>query len=606
MSLNPVITSVKIDGKDRHFVNLELHQKFNDHHTFAVKIDFEQFEKKWLESPAKMIQLIGKDVDITMQHKETGESYNFKGIVTDISMAGQHGEQNYYVIYGSSPTIKLEGKPTMDSFVDSTLKNIVDEAVGTSGNGGEITASPKFGGTIEYICQYNESAFQFLNRLSWKYGEWNFYNGITHYFGKPDVGAPYEVYYDKEMTHFDLRARMVQPAYTRYHYISKDDDPISNALPAEVGGVRGYIKASLDASNQIYGKSKAILPSETSISNLKELEDLVKVEKYRAVANSLIMQGQTETCKVQIGKLVKIILPSTMEVSVKEVETFLVTEVSHFADQNGTYYNSFSGIPSEMENVPMQPVHAPTAYPQIAWVKSNADPKNQGRVQVEFQWQKTANKTTNWIKVQTPDAGGGGDKVASNRGLVTIPEEGDMVMVNFEYGDPDRPFTSGSIYTSKAGGGGGQGNKTKSLTTRSGNTVSLNDEDGSVLIADQTGEDLIMIDGKDKLSIFTTKTIELSNGQASIVLEEDTILINAAEVLVNGSSTAVMSSGEGQAICVTSEGDTNVILNGPAVVLGGESMVINGKKTLDMASKAATLDGSATLDISGGLVKINS
>lgn len=78
-------------------------------------------------------------------------------------------------------------------------------------------------------------------------------------------------------------------------------------------------------------------------------------------------------------------------------------------------------------------------------------------------------------------------------------------MVAFRYDDPNRPFVLGSLFHGKSGTGGGSSNKTKSLTTRSGCTITLDDEKGSVTVADPTGSTIILngdntitIDAKDK------------------------------------------------------------------------------------------------------------
>ena len=79
----------------------------------------------------------------------------------------------------------------------------------------------------------------------------------------------------------------------------------------------------------------------------------------------------------------------------------------------------------------------PLALPELATVKENNDDKGQGRVKVAFDWQKNG-KTTNWIRVQTPNAGVSG-AVPKNRGWVFVPEVGDQVM-GYEHGNPDRPM----------------------------------------------------------------------------------------------------------------------------------------------------------------------
>jgi hypothetical protein len=45
---------------------------------------------------------------------------------------------------------------------------------------GRLTSSMDVNGNRTRYC------FEFLNRLSWIYGEWFFYDGITCYFGKQD------------------------------------------------------------------------------------------------------------------------------------------------------------------------------------------------------------------------------------------------------------------------------------------------------------------------------------------------------------------------------------------------------------------------------------
>ena len=166
-ALNLVETTVSIAGQQVHFVRLRLFQKFNAHHTCEIEIDHEEFGEKWMENPAKLVKYISQSVNITMKHRQTGEQNLFAGIVTNVSFSGYHGSQNSVIITGASPTIKLAGRPAMDSFMDLSLQLVVQEAVSNSGNGCGVTANPKFKSRLDYICQYDENCFDFLNRLSW-------------------------------------------------------------------------------------------------------------------------------------------------------------------------------------------------------------------------------------------------------------------------------------------------------------------------------------------------------------------------------------------------------------------------------------------------------
>ena len=93
-------------------------------------------------------------------------------------------------------------------------------------------------------------------------------------------------------------------------------------------------------------------------------------------------------------------------------------------------------------------------------------------------WQ-TDNMRTSLVRVMTPDGGGSKD-VKSNRGFVFIPEVGDQVLLGFRHGDPARPYVMGSLFNGMTGGGGGSNNSIKSLKTRSGISVILNDDNKSL------------------------------------------------------------------------------------------------------------------------------
>ena len=151
----------------------------------------------------------------------------------------------------------------------------------------------------------------------------------------------------------------------------------------------------------------------------------------------------------------------------------------------------------------------PLAETQMATVLSNADPHGAGRVQVRMNWQ-TDNMRTSWVRVMTPDGGGSKD-VKSNRGFVFIPEVGDQVLLGFRHGDPARPYVMGSLFNGTTGNGGGSNNSIKSLKTRSGISVILNDDNRSLEIKDAGGSS-IHLDGNGNILLNAPKNIQLHAG----------------------------------------------------------------------------------------------
>lgn len=601
-NLNSVLATVIIGGEKVIFSHLILRQEFNHHHTFRVLLYYKGIEKLWMDSPGKVFPLIGTDVVISFLHKESGTQNMFKGIVQKVSYVGHNGGENRILISGGSPTVKLDGNKTMDSFTDKSLKDIVEEAAGNSGSGLEVTANPLFASPIDYICQYEESCFEFLNRLSWIYGEWFYYDGQKTLFGKPGSPETTELTYDVDIKEMNLSAQVRPPRYGMYDYLVHDTNEISHSSTDDDVDVTGYAKIALSRSSSLYS-SAGMVPVHAPISSKNDLESLVKMEKSRSVGTMFDISGKSNFCGMGIGKIIKVKLPRTMDVAVKDIDRFLIRKVVHVIDEKGNYYNRFDGFVSDAECIPMEAVHHPLTGPQVATVVDNEDSK--GRIKVQFQWQKLIGKNTNWLRVQTPDAGNS-DK--GPRGSVFIPETGDEVMVGFTYGDPNRPYVMGSMFPENVGTGGGAGNKSKSLTTRSGNAVKLDDDTGEITIVDQTGNNLIHIDGKDTITVTATKSIILTNTKSSIILEDETITINAKKIGILGDDEIILASKE-EVLSVASsgEGEKGISGQGKNVIFSAkDAMSLSPTNSLEMTSKNINSNGSVNNVIEGGIVKINS
>ena len=170
------------------------------------------------------------------------------------------------------------------------------------------------------------------------------------------------------------------------------------------------------------------------------------------------------------------------------------------------------------------------AETQVARVIGNADPDGKGRVQVQMNWQ-TGNMRTGWIRVMTPD-GGGSESVPTNRGFVFIPEVGDHVLVGFRHGDPNRPYVMGSLFNGRTGKGGGQDNCCKSISTRSGHTLELDDSPSSlgITIKDIRGNYMHIDSYHNDLFIEANHDITISAKNNVTINAGETITLNAKKI----------------------------------------------------------------------------
>ena len=228
----------------------------------------------------------------------------------------------------------------------------------------------------------------------------------------------------------------------------------------------------------------------------------------------------------------------------------MITEAEHEIDTIGHYKGSFVGIAADTGFLPRPQYNIPKAEPQIATVISNTDPDGQGRVQVRFDWQ--TNDTTHFIRMMSPDAGGT-DQVSQNRGYVAIPEVGDQVMINFVHSHPDRPFVMGGMFHGGVALGGGIDNHLKSIQTRSGIRILLNDNEGSVTILDPSGNSYFM-DGKGNINMKAPKNFTLNAGENINITAGKEISIDAG-ASISHTANEDISSTAGKDIMQTASGD---------------------------------------------------
>ena len=595
---NQVHATVSIDGENRNYTRISLVQKFGQHHYFDIEVLCSPLVKEnvWHHEREEMIALQGKTVVIRMKHEFSGDESIFKGIITSIGMDGDKGVSGTLHYRGYSTTILLESGRTMDSFTDATLGEIVSEVVEKYGNGISIVNNPAFKSRIPYVQMQEESAYEFLRRLAWQYGEWFYYNGQVLYFGNPYKEKDENLVYDIDMDSMHFSSCVAPFHFSRHDYLSDSHMDMFGDDSEAVRGINTYLANAMKTSEGMY-RSQTTMYSHTAAGHPLDIEHFTAVEKGRKVASLVWMTGNTKTCRVRIGEPVVVQIPSNM-CKRRDMGRYRIVEITHRIEVSGGYANSFKGIPASMEYIPMEDMRMPVAHAMLAEVTDNADPENLGRVQVQFAWQKSRNKTTNWIRVRSLDAGSS-ETVSKNRGFVFVPEIGDQVMVDFELGDPCRPYVSGSMFHKNNGEGGNADNHIKTIVTRSGHTLEFNDDkngDWGITLKD-ANKNIIYINSKEQ-------TIEIT-APKTISLNAENIRLNAKEdINIVADGKLDMSIGkEGDLKFDKLKVDANNSLDvlskkyqnesDEISVVSNGKMTLNGKNTTKLKGKKVEIQGSS-------------
>lgn len=597
--LNLVATKVTVKGEEQKFVLLHLRQGFNRHHTFTVVVNYLSPNNTFQQTPEKFIGYIGETASISFVHRQTGESYDFEGIITQVEMVGSMGETGGVAIHGTSPTILYENNRTLDSWMDQSLSTIIKEATQEYGKV-NLVSNPKYAAPIPYMAQYNESVFDFMNRLSALYGEWFYYDGTKVYFGKPDRDNTEKIVYDMDLEEVRLVANLVPGKSARYDYVAQENKQHNADTPAKPDGMNDLQSIAHSCSEKAY-TAKTTSAADPHVTDKAELDEQMRIVKNASGANLLNIKGIGKTCRIRIGEIIDVSFPDRMKLP--PLGKFRIVGIEHEVRRDGHYSNSFVGVPDGTVHIPVPDVKRPLALPELATVKENNDDKGQGRVKVAFDWQKNG-KTTNWIRVQTPNAGVSG-AVPKNRGWVFVPEVGDQVMVSYEHGNPDRPYVTGSVFHSGSGKGGDKDNKVKSIITRSGNAIVFDDETGSIVITDQTGKQLIMLDGTDAITVMAKKSITLTNeAESVIVMDDKSIGLQADTIALEGRKSVTLLSGNE---CMVLSSEKSIISS------SGTNIKQEAAKDYDVAAKNGTvngvnlmIEGKGNVTVSGGIVKFNS
>lgn len=561
ITFDNVVTVVKIGDKDRDFDSLELHQSLYSHHTFSMTVRFKHDRTSlWRQSPQALFELLGERTVIRMTHRRSGEVTEFFGRVTDIELGGDATSSNgFAVIKGGSPTLLLDRDPSMQAFTDYSLPTLVREVVEQSGVKMELTLNPQYTTPIPYLARYNESSWNFLSRTLRSFGEWFYYDGQKLVVGPPLDEANKKATFNMELKDVRLASR-IQPLnrenvdYNYEEHIRYNDAPVG-----VIGGVNDYMRIARRKSEPFYPQTQ-IVPTTHAIVEHFDAVNTMSACHSRNYARMSVYTLRSDTCAIRLGDRIVVTLPRTFEnLDYYDMGRMRVAEITHHAKSDGSYYNIITGFTGGTEAMPEDPaVTVPVAWPEVATVMGNDDPQHLGRVKVQFMWQDVTdeNDTSNWIRVQRPDAGSS-DAVARDRGFGFIPEKGDQVMVAYERGNPSRPYVSGSLFFGANTNGAAKGNTLKTLRTRSGHTLEFNDDeqgDWGITIKDQNGC-VFHIDTKGKnmeitapeTMTLTAKNITISAGeQLSTSSGENTVMHVGADLKQNINGNTELTVGKSQ------------------------------------------------------------
>lgn len=526
--------------------------------------------------------IIGKDVQLTLQTDSMEQEIqgfsegsqnadiDFVGIVTSAKATRKESEYAIEVV-AETKDVVLKNAPCYDFHNEKTLADIVNYITKEiKDKNGEVKVDPELTKPIFFTAQYNETDYEFLQRLAQRHGEWMFNNGKEFHFGKLDKQDQITLAYpSRDLPEYSARLQMfhVKHTFLTYSYdgllasctdFGDNQEETGNKLNdltfKASYDMADYYSAEDVVSHSIEGEDADLGKPNGDNYNMGAgyFEEPSKAFKNGRRANMLVYEGKSYCSKMKIGAKLTIkdnyiSSGSSEQKSEVQQDEILITEVIHDFNVDQQYSNEFKGITAA---ITFPPYLDPTIYPVCqhtvrAIVKDNEDPKHRGRVRVRMiipsdrnikrnnSNLEDPNTWTPWIHVVQPYSGGGvsGDTPDMIYGTHLLPEKLSQVYVDFEGGNFERPYVIGTYTEHHLASDDPKwyigNNNVKAIRTVSGHTIEIHDvqddkdfgKGGFIKIYDNHTHDYEVLLSSDRnlIKLKSVGNIELEAGEDIII-----------------------------------------------------------------------------------------
>jgi type VI secretion system secreted protein VgrG len=611
-----IVAGVTINGNTiKEVLSINIRQEIGGHNEMKLRFFHDQIQASGTMIMDGAEQLLGQvaEVELFDANGVAPEKLQNLFVIADVQLEQDALNEGVLEVTGYAPTWLLDGAPHFETFYKKNLSTIVKDSVNKSLSQVKATlkADPTITETIPFVCRFNESVWNFLKRLSSETGQWLYFNGKELVFGKPEAIDGTKIVYGHNCSkiNMSLRAKPIQQGL--FDYEAEGHRPISANANEYNGKAGAYNQIAFNKSKELFGTTPSVGSQSFLPARQATLEAIGKSKSSQSAAGMYYVTGETTVHDLRVGINANVDLRRMGQTA--NHAPVCITQIEHHWDITGKYFNRFEAIPAAADVPPSIAYNKPVTFPVLAQVIDHND--NKGRVRVKFMgWKQEGIPETDFIRVLTPDAGGAGEKVATNRGLVTIPEIGDQVYVDFEFGNPDRPFVTGSVFHGKVGLGGGDTNKTKSLTTRSGSNLTLDDSRGSAKLEDPSGN-IVTLNGNGTITIQAPNSVTI-NTKDFIVNAGNSISLNALPGPKGGGEGTFDITAKKTISATAQTEDINIKAIAKSIIATAPAMNIELKAAagkVDIQSKdisiiataTSTFTSTASTNIAGKPIQLN-
>jgi type VI secretion system secreted protein VgrG len=295
---------------------------------------------------------------------------------------------------------------------------------------------------IDYVVQYDETAFDFINRLMEQAGIFYFFTHTSsaHTMVLGDASTNFAVCSGAATARFFPRTGMNNAIDTVSRFAYENTIAVKKATVNDYDFINP--STSLEGTHSATSGSGEVYEFATGHLAVAAATALAKLRVEASQVNAEVLRGDSFCYPFAAGS--KFTLSDHFVTSLNA--SFVLRRVHHTA-RDDMYTNSFEAFPAA---TPFRPP-VQTARPRAVGCETAlvCGPSGEeiwtdqyGRIKVLFPWDRVGakdDKSTIWIRVAQSVAGKG-------FGALFLPRVGQEVVITYLNGDPERPLVTGCVY----------------------------------------------------------------------------------------------------------------------------------------------------------------
>jgi type VI secretion system secreted protein VgrG len=582
--------------------------------------------------------------------------YPYSGVITEFRLLDNNMDFTTYRVHLVPrmwlTTLNVQSRITVQTTLVNAVKSVLSEADVQNIN--LVSSNIKNNFEYEYLVQYQESDFNFINRLLESAGAWYFFEeNRSNSVGKSEE----KLIITGESNSFK---NIESPVEVTYKEVSGLDGDIAiNNLTFKRQIVSGGVFVKdynyRDPASDLVGNEKNENGSVGSVyeygggsKNVTAVQNAAKILSNRVNSQAMALFGDSNCIRFRSGYRFKLKNHFRKDLTDQE---YVLTAVHHSGSQKGgsaSYKNTFECIPSSIANKygPEKRASIPKV-PGLLTAKIEAegsdyatlDDKGRYKVRLHFDLTNAKNMgSSKHVRLAQPYSG-------SQYGMHFPQHKDTEMLIACIDGDPNRPVGIGTIPNANnmspvvsankqqniirtAGGNELLMDDTDAkqklhLMTKAKNTMEFNDELKHMMLQ-STDKNLIKIDDKNKIvQIVSSKhTISLSYADDTNITistekknfikiddKNENITIKTAGghgvQLDDKGKKIVLADGQGKST-VTLDGNDGLILDtkGKITITAQQDIELKGAN-IKMSSSQGKIEAKATTDVSISGVNVN-